>query len=159
MTISYLLLGGNLGERLLNLSNARLAIEERCGKITASSCEYETEAWGMKDQPPFLNQALKIETHLPAETLLTELLTIEKSLGRERATKFGPRIIDIDILLYGDAIIEQPHLHIPHPFIQQRRFALVCLNEIASDVKHPVFDKTIQQLLIECTDFSTVHPI
>lgn len=157
MTISHLLLGTNLGDRLQNLTNAAKAINKVCGIIKASSAVYETEAWGLKEQGAFLNQALRIETDLGAEELLKAILEIEQSLGRIRAEKYGPRTIDIDILFYGDRVIELPHLIIPHPFLPKRRFALTCLADVSPVFVHPFLKKTVQQLLDECADSSEVY--
>jgi 2-amino-4-hydroxy-6-hydroxymethyldihydropteridine diphosphokinase len=152
MNEAYLLTGGNMGKRETNLFRAREYIEKTCGKIIQSSFLYETEAWGKKDQPAFLNQALKIATGLTPQGLLQQLLSIEKKIGRVRKEKYDPRIIDIDILLFGNMVIEEPHLRIPHPELPKRRFALVPLAEIAATFIHPVLRKTIVQLLDECED-------
>ena len=114
MNKAYLLTGGNLGNRLNNLSEARKLIEQYCGKIDAQSSIYETAAWGFKDQPDFYNQALEVATKLSSEELMKTILMIEEKMGRKRSVKMGPRIIDIDILLFNDEIIHQPHLTIPH---------------------------------------------
>jgi 2-amino-4-hydroxy-6-hydroxymethyldihydropteridine diphosphokinase len=157
MPISYLLLGGNLGDRQANLVAARNGIAAFCGKVVAVSELYETEAWGLKEQAPFLNQALAVDTPLSAEALLDMVLTIEASLGRVRDEKYGPRTIDIDLLFYDDAVISLPQLSIPHPHLHQRRFALVCLNDIAPQLIHPVLSKSVTQLLADCPDDSAVY--
>lgn len=159
MHIAYLLTGGNSGNRGENLLKAQEKIAKECGEILFASSIYETAAWGLKEQPNFYNQALKIETELNATELLEHILTIEKSLGRIRKLKYGPRTIDIDILFFGDEIIEQPYLTIPHPELQNRRFALQCLVEIAPEILHPVFGKTILQLLKECEDSLEVRKL
>ena len=146
-----------MGNRSRYLENACKAIEQHCGLIVSVSSVYETDAWGMKDQNAFLNQALKIETKLGAIELLKCLLKIEESLGRKREKKYGPRTIDIDILLFNDAIITDENLKVPHPELQNRRFALECLNEIAAENIHPLFQKTIHQLLAECPDPLSVN--
>jgi 2-amino-4-hydroxy-6-hydroxymethyldihydropteridine diphosphokinase len=156
---AFLLIGGNLGDRLNYLNLACKAIEQRCGQIISGSSVYETEAWGLKEQNAFYNQALKIETKLNAKELLNCILKIEESLGRKRDKKYGPRTIDIDILLFNDEIIEAKNLKVPHPELHNRRFALECLNEIASAEIHPVFNKTINQLLAECPDPLSVNKI
>jgi 2-amino-4-hydroxy-6-hydroxymethyldihydropteridine diphosphokinase len=113
---------------------------------------YETAAWGKTDQPSFLNQALEIETELDAVQLMKQILEIEKFMGRERKEKYGPRVIDIDILLFNNEQYDLPFLEIPHPQMQNRRFALTPLAEIANDLQHPVLKKSIGQLLRECPD-------
>jgi 2-amino-4-hydroxy-6-hydroxymethyldihydropteridine diphosphokinase len=152
MSPVYLLIGGNMGDRMEYLQLATNAIHQQAGRIISRSAIYETEAWGLTNQDKFLNQALCIETLLSAKELLQTLLQIEQDLGRKRETRYGPRIIDIDILFYGQEIIREPHLKIPHPEIQNRRFALQCLDDIAPEFRHPVLHKTIAQLLAECAD-------
>jgi 2-amino-4-hydroxy-6-hydroxymethyldihydropteridine diphosphokinase len=152
MNRAYLLIGGNLGNRENNLTIARGYIKQYCGPVIRSSSLYETAAWGKTDQPSFLNQALEIETELPAEHLMVQALEIEKFMGRERKEKYGPRVIDIDILLFNNEQYDLPFLRIPHPEMQNRRFALIPLAEIARDIQHPVLKKSIGQLLQECPD-------
>ena len=157
MNKAYLLIGGNIGNREAYLASARQAIEKTCGKIVRQSALYQTAAWGLEDQDAFLNQALLIETGFDPQSLLTNLLNIEEKTGRKRDVKYGPRIIDIDILLYDDAIIKTDGLTVPHAQMQNRRFVLEPLNEIAGNVIHPIFKKTIRQLLLECPDKLTVQ--
>ena len=152
MNRAYLLIGGNLGNRENNFTIARGYIKQYCGPVTRSSSLYETAAWGKTDQPSFLNQALEIETELHAEHLMTQVLEIEKFMGRERKEKYGPRVIDIDILLFNNEQYDLPFLKIPHPEMQNRLFALTPLAEIAGDIQHPVLKKSIDQLLKECPD-------
>jgi len=153
----YLLIGGNMGERMANLAAARNRINIDCGRITASSSIYETEAWGFKEQPAFLNQALAIETSLEAEKLMEEILKIEMALGRKREIPLGPRIIDIDIIYFNDEIINSSNLTIPHPSMADRKFVLTPLVEIAPAFIHPILLKTNQVLLKECGDSSVVY--
>lgn len=153
----YLLIGGNMGDREGYLTKAKDTIEKRCGEIASQSAIYETEAWGITDQSAFLNQALCIKTKSSPEQLLKLILEIEEDLGRKRQVKYGPRIIDIDILLFDDDVINIHHLKIPHPEMQNRRFALQCLQDIAPEKIHPVLNKTITQLLAECPDPLTVN--
>ncbi|MFC2123407.1 2-amino-4-hydroxy-6-hydroxymethyldihydropteridine diphosphokinase [Bacteroidota bacterium] len=148
----YLLLGTNLGDRFANLEQARELIIREVGEIINVSSVYETAPWGIKDQPFFLNQVIKIKTNLPAGDLLDVLLSIERKLGRERSRKWDSRLIDIDILFYDDSVIESDLLILPHPEIQNRRFTLVPLNEIAGNEIHPILNKTIGNLLEETPD-------
>lgn len=159
MNIAYLLIGGNLGNRQENLSKARGLIGKHAGRIHVMSSVYETAAWGKKDQPHFLNQALKIETKLNARQLIRRILKVEKLMGRIRKEKLGPRIIDIDILLFNDEVHDMPFLKLPHPEMHRRRFALVPLAEIAAQEIHPVLNKNIGQLLDECPDELEVRKI
>jgi 2-amino-4-hydroxy-6-hydroxymethyldihydropteridine diphosphokinase len=153
----YLLIGGNMGERMANLAAARNSINIDCGRITATSSIYETEAWGYKEQPAFLNQALLIETSLEAEKLMEEILKIEMALGRKREIPLGPRIIDIDIIYFNDEIINTSNLTIPHPSMADRKFVLMPLTEISPDYRHPILLKTNAVLLKECGDSSVVY--
>jgi 2-amino-4-hydroxy-6-hydroxymethyldihydropteridine diphosphokinase len=159
MNIAYLLTGGNMGNREENLANARALLQAQCGPVIAASSLYETAAWGNTDQPAFLNQALGLQTELNARQLIRRILKIEKSLGRIREEKYGPRIIDIDILLFNQEKHNYHFLKLPHPEMQNRRFVLLPLSEIAEDVVHPVFNKTISTLLEECTDVLPVIKI
>lgn len=152
MNTAYLLTGGNMGDRKDNLATAAVRIAQQCGDIINSSSLYETAAWGKTDQPSFLNQALEIQTELTAPQLLKKIFNIEKQTGRIRKEKYGPRLIDIDILLFNDEIHNYPLLKIPHPEMQNRRFVLVPLAEIASEIIHPVLKKTIIELLAICPD-------
>ena len=152
MSTAYLLIGGNLGNRKENLLTAISLINDQCGSLTRSSAIYETEAWGKTDQPSFLNQALEISTSLNARQLIRKVLKIEKEMGRIREEKLGPRIIDIDIILFENEIHDLRFLKIPHPEMQNRRFVLVPLAEIDPTLQHPVFKKTIAELLEECPD-------
>lgn len=159
MNKAYLLIGGNMGDRKKQLKKAVVKIEKVCGKIALLSHFYETAAWGKTDQPSFYNQALVVDTTLPALELLDAILHIETSMGRRRVEKFGPRVIDIDILLFNDAHIHYPSLEVPHPELGNRRFALEPLNEIAPDVVHPLLKKTISRLLKECADTLEVRKL
>ena len=155
----YLLIGSNLGDRRKHLSDALWAIETKAGVIRARSSVYETDAWGNTNQPAFYNQAIRITTFLGPTELLTQLQLIEKSLGRERKERWGERVIDIDILFYGDRIMDTPELKIPHPELQNRRFALIPMAEIADDLIHPKMFQTIHELLKNCQDTLAVKKV
>lgn len=148
----YLLIGGNMGNRLQNLHQAITWLGDDCGPVQQVSAVYETAAWGKTDQPAFLNQAVQLHTSLSPQDLIKTILSIEETMGRRRMEKFGPRIIDIDIIFYNDAVISEQDLTIPHPHMQNRRFVLAPLQQIAGDVVHPVFKKTVTELLEACTD-------
>ena len=157
MNNAYLLIGGNLGDRLANLNNAIQKIELHCGKIISSSAIYETAAWGFTEQPPFFNQALQVETPLSATELMQQLLIIELSLGRERLLPLGPRTIDLDIIYFNNEIIQNDIVSIPHPRMEQRNFVLIPLNEIAPTYLHPVLNIPTSTLLKQCKDESHVY--
>jgi 2-amino-4-hydroxy-6-hydroxymethyldihydropteridine diphosphokinase len=151
--ITYLLLGGNLGNREQYLEDALKLIEERAGKIKAKSAIYETAAWGKTDQPGFLNLAVEVETTLKPIELLHVVLGIEEFLGRIREEKWGARVIDIDIILYGEEIVNMANeLQIPHPEMQNRKFVMEPLAEIAPNFIHPVFKQTILKIFATLTD-------
>jgi len=152
MNTAYLLIGGNLGDRAAYLEEAVAHIEARCGSITSRSSMYETAAWGNTNQPAFYNQALKLSTPLTPASLLEQLLAIELEMGRVRTQKYGPRTIDLDILMIDDKVLDTPALTIPHPQLHHRRFALLPLAEIEPSLKHPVLDQTVSELLVNCTD-------
>ncbi len=152
----FLLLGSNLGDRQRNLLLAKRSIEALAGKIIMQSSIYETEAWGKTDQEAFLNQVIEIDSQYTPQVLLSLLLRIEIDLGRERKEKWGPRIIDLDILFCGDEIISTTDLTLPHPAIAERRFTLIPLVEIAPNFIHPKLKKSCRQLLEECQDLLEV---
>ena len=148
---AYLLAGSNMGERAENLNRAKEMLAA-AGTVLRASSVYETAAWGMENQPPFLNQALLLETRLSPEKLLSELKQIERAIGRKQAQKWGPRLIDIDILLIDDKLSASAQLTVPHPQLHKRRFALVPLAEIAPQVLHPELKLTVQEMLDACAD-------
>ena len=152
MNNTYLLLGSNMGNSKAGLSKAVEQIEKQIGKVIRQSGLYSTAAWGNTKQPDFLNQVIIVETNLSAHQTMQTILNIEKKMGRIRTVKNAPRVIDIDILFFNKEIMEQEHLSIPHPQIQNRRFVLVPLNQLSPNLKHPVLNKTVHQLLINCPD-------
>ena len=155
----FLLLGSNLGDKRAVLEQTANIIGFRVGKIFASSSFFETEPWGNTDQPSFVNQVIGVASLLGAKDLLDVCKKIEKEMGRETNKKWGPRLIDIDILFFGKDIIESDALSIPHPQLHLRRFTLEPFHEIAPELVHPIFKKTISELLFECTDRSEVHKL
>ncbi len=148
----FLLLGSNLGNRELQLKKAIIGIEKQISTIIKSSSIYETAAWGKTDTPSYLNQVILLQTALPANIVLEKILNIELDLGRVREEKWGSRIIDIDILFYGDMIIKEQNLQIPHPELHNRRFTIEPLAEIAPDWIHPVLNKSILTIKNELVD-------
>lgn len=153
-TNCFLSLGSNLGDNESLLNEAVRHLQKQDCRIIRISGFYKTKAWGKTDQPDFLNAVVEISTGLPADELMSRILQIETEMGRKRQEKWGPRTIDIDILFYGNQIIESEKLIIPHPQLHLRRFVLVPLNELAPDFLHPLFLRPIHQLLQECTDIS-----
>jgi 2-amino-4-hydroxy-6-hydroxymethyldihydropteridine diphosphokinase len=144
-SLVYLSLGSNVGDREAQLQGAvtRLAA---IGRVTAVSSLYETEPVEFTEQPWFLNCAVALDTSQTPQQLMTSILRIEQEMGRRRVQNKGPRAIDIDILLFDDAVVDSPEVRIPHPALHQRRFVLEPLAEIAPEVRHPVLHKTIREL-------------
>ena len=156
----YLLLGGNMGDRIAYLKKAGKKIAGSIGDIVCTSSVYETQPWGFSHETPFLNWLIVADTALePAEAMRT-ILNIEQQLGRVReGMEFKARTIDIDILFYDDKIISEKDLVIPHPRLDKRRFALEPLAEVERGLVHPVLRKTIDRLLDECTDYLNVRKL
>lgn len=152
----YLLLGGNAGDRLQYLNSAMAQIVQNCGTITHRSHIYETAAWGLTEQPDFLNMVIQVATELPPTEVLQAIQSIENNLGRQRDVKWGQRTLDIDILFYNLNIVNTPELQIPHPHMQDRLFVLMPLAELAPELKHPVLQKTTTELLAACPDQSAI---
>lgn len=148
----YLHTGSNLGDREKYLAQARELIEKRIGPISKVSHLYQTEAWGVEDQPDFINQALAVETELVPNEVLFYVKKIEKDIGREENKKWHERIIDIDILFFADKRVSNEKLKIPHPHCHERMFVLVPLMEIAGDYVHPQLKLTIEELYLDCKD-------
>lgn len=160
MIRAFILLGSNIGNRKEIIITALQKINAQAGRVAQNSMLYETAPWGIEEQGLFLNAVAEIETTLDAHTLLGTLLGIEKELGRTREVpKYGPRIIDIDILLYGNEVIIDDELTVPHPAMANRRFTLVPLAEIAGGLIHPQYNKSIDDLLAVCPDMLEVKPV
>lgn len=153
----YLLIGGNMGDRMANLAAAKKWISQEIGEVQKTSSIYETAPWGNPNQPHFLNQALLITSDDDANVIMDKLLAIEAKMGRKRAILWGPRTIDLDIIYYNDEIISNQLITIPHPKLAERKFVLMPLAEIAPTFIHPIFLKTNQVLLKECGDSLPVY--
>jgi 2-amino-4-hydroxy-6-hydroxymethyldihydropteridine diphosphokinase len=150
--IVYLVTGANLGNPKLQLQKAAAQINKQVGAIVKTSAIYQTAAWGKTNQPNFLNQVIKVQTALTAQQVLETVLAIENKLGRVRTTKYAARVIDIDVLFYNKEIVQTKTLTLPHPLLHQRNFVLVPLNQIAPMLKHPLLNKNVHQLLLQCPD-------
>lgn len=157
-TLVYLSLGANVGDCARNIREAITRLET-VGRVVTASSFYETEPVEFTEQAWFLNCAVAVETTKTPVQLMAELLTIEREMGRQRTRKKGPRNIDIDILLFGDAVVDSPELTIPHPAMQQRRFVLEPLAEIAAEARHPRLGKSVRELLDVLPAGQTVRKI
>jgi 2-amino-4-hydroxy-6-hydroxymethyldihydropteridine diphosphokinase len=158
-TTVYLSLGSNIGDREKNLRTAIAALAKAKLRVTSVSSFYETEPVDLKEQPRFLNCVVRGETEMPALDLLEALRGVESRIGSKKLVPKGPRLLDVDILLYGDETIDTPELQVPHPRMLLRRFVLVPLAEIAPDLRHPAWTKTVSELSIEAADRSEVRKL
>lgn len=147
-----------MGDRAANLRKAANACNSLIGEVLKFSSVYETAAWGKEDQQAFLNQVLELQSAFTPRETIQKILEIERSLGREREEKWGPRAIDIDILFFGNEVVNESGLHIPHPQMAKRRFVLVPLAEIAPDFMHPETGIEVWQMLVNCEDPLPVNP-
>ena len=152
MEEAYLLLGSNLGDSRKYISDAIKSISSQVGEITGTSSLYQTASWGNTEQPDFLNQVVKLKTKLLPQQLLKNILVIEENFGRQRIQKWGSRTIDIDLLFYGNQIIRDENLVVPHPYLHLRRFTLMPLVELNPELVHPVLNQTVTQLYNQLDD-------
>lgn len=160
MSLIYLLLGSNQGDRLHYLSQALLLIENNIGIIEKKSSVYESQAWGYESQNKYVNQVVLTKTNLSPEEILNQIHFIENTLGRIRNTnQYTDRTLDIDILLIDNLIIETPILTVPHPLFHKRKFALIPLTEINTTIEHPVLKKSVQILFNECNDSTFIDKL
>jgi 2-amino-4-hydroxy-6-hydroxymethyldihydropteridine diphosphokinase len=157
MKTVYISLGSNVGDREQQIAAAVQALGTRGIRIVRQSSIYSTEPVDVATQGWFLNCVLEVETDLMPRQLLRVLQEIENELGRKHTVLRGPRVIDLDILLYGSSVIRTPELEVPHPRMTQRRFVLVPLAEIAPTLRHPIENKSVEELLAETEDRSVVH--
>jgi 2-amino-4-hydroxy-6-hydroxymethyldihydropteridine diphosphokinase len=157
--VAWIGIGSNVGDRVAALARAAEGLEAAGVSIVARSAIYRTAPLDVLDQPEFLNQVLAVRTTLEPRALLDICLGVERSMGRIRRRDKGPREIDLDLLLYGDAVLDEPGLELPHPRLHLRRFVLVPLAEIAPDLLHPRLKTTIAALLERCPDRSAVSPL
>lgn len=152
MVTVFLLLGSNLGDRQKLLQQAVELIGQDVAPVLQQSSVYETQSWGKTDLPDYLNQVITLQTDIPAQEILKRTMAIEHLIGRTRNEKWGSRVIDIDILFYGDKIIEEPNLTVPHPQLHNRRFTLEPLAELAPALIHPLLNKSVIVIKNELKD-------
>ena len=158
-TPCYLGLGSNLGDRLGYLRHALRLLPGEGVTVTRCSAVYETEPWGLDNQPRFLNMACEVRTDLSPEALLVAVKRVERRVGRTPPSeRYGPREIDIDLLLYGEVSVARQDLEVPHPRMAERAFVLVPLTDLAPDLRHPVLGQTMEELLAHAPDREGVRP-
>jgi 2-amino-4-hydroxy-6-hydroxymethyldihydropteridine diphosphokinase len=146
MAIIYIGIGSNLGDKEGNCKTAIERLSKNGIAVKKISSPYRTKPWGVEDQPDFVNMAVKAETNVNPSELLTILKTIEKEMGRQDGVRWGPRLIDLDLLFYDDLVFSCDELAIPHPLLHEREFVLLPMTEIAAEFVHPVLKATIKQL-------------
>ena len=151
----YLSLGTNLGNRAANLKQAVTSLAPQM-RVMKKSCIYETPPWGYTEQDSFLNQVVKVTTILEPEPLLKHLKRLEVAMGRQVTFRYGPRLIDIDILFYDDLILETPTIVIPHLHLHERGFVLLPLMDIAPDLVHPVKKRSVREMVAFCGDLGGI---
>jgi len=159
MPTVYIALGSNVGDREANLRRAVEFLDESAVTVRRLSSFYETEPVGYRDQPWFLNAALEAATDLPPDLLLSTLRAIESRMGSRKPFRNGPRLIDLDILLYGDAVIDTPTLQVPHPRMLQRNFVLAPLAEIAPQLRHPGWPAVVEDIYANSSDPSAIRRV
>ena len=159
MAIAYFNLGSNIGERRVNIEKALELLDSYGIKVLEKSSFYDTEPWGLSHQANFLNIVVKAETEMDPQALVTLCGETERQLGRIDSIRWGPRVIDVDLLLYDDVIVDEEKCTVPHYLMHKRKFVLVPLVEIAPSVMHPVFKKTASELLEECEDNGVVERV
>ena len=158
--VAHLGLGTNLGDRQGNLARTVSALEKSDGlQVLRSSSIFETAPWGVTDQPSFLNMVVEVSSRLSPQELLVCVKGLEQELGREPGPRYGPRLIDVDILLYGQTVVDELDLHIPHASLHLRAFVLVPLAQLAPDAVHPVLGRTVKDLADDAEDLEGVHPL
>lgn len=156
MTRAFIGIGSNVGDREAALGEAISRLAETAGQVVLRSALYRTEPVEVIDQAEFMNQVVAVDTPLEPAALLDRLLAIERAMGRVRSRDKGPRTIDLDLLLHGDAVVRATGIEVPHPRLHLRRFVLVPLAEIAPDLVHPVLGESIGALLARCPDLALV---
>jgi 2-amino-4-hydroxy-6-hydroxymethyldihydropteridine diphosphokinase len=152
MYIAYIGIGSNLGDRKNNCERAIELLKRRGISIKKRSSLHETQPWGVRNQPLFLNMAIEIETDYTPKELLTIVKDIEAKIGRQKTFPWGPRVVDLDILIFNEMVIRSQELTIPHPYMHKREFVLEPLQEIAPDLVHPVLKRSMRELLNACTE-------
>jgi 2-amino-4-hydroxy-6-hydroxymethyldihydropteridine diphosphokinase len=159
VSFALIALGSNQGQPLKQLAEAQRHIARRMGRIVKASSVYQTAAWGLEDQPDFLNQVLLIETPYPPLFVLKTSLEIERQMGRRRIQKWGPRSIDLDLILFDQVVLNHPDLILPHPHMAERAFVLKPASEVAPNWRHPITQKSLRDLLKQCPDPLSVRKL